>query len=429
MDIKLTPTHLSGEIMAIPSKSDAHRSLIAAALSNAQTVINCGLISKDIEATVNCLNAMGADIKCVNEKLIVKPIDKNHLPNNIELYPLESGSTFRFLLTICAALGIDASFHLEGRLSSRPIIPLRRQLEENGIDFSQPWENPVKISGKLKSGEFVLKGDVSSQFVTGLLFALPLLEGDSTIRLIPPVMSKPYINMTIDTLSKFNIKIKENENEYFIKGNQEYITPSELDIDGDWSNAAFFLAAGAFSDGITVKGLNLNSLQGDKEILDLLSSMGAKIEKSENSITVRKGELKGINIDAGDIPDIIPIISVVASAANGAMTTVTNAERLRLKECDRLSAMCECLNNIGAVVAEMDDGLVIWSEKKLRGGNVFSFNDHRIVMSMAIASTFCENEITIRNAEAIEKSYPLFFEDFKKLGGKADVINDIGQEH
>lgn len=424
MNIKITSSPLTGEINAIPSKSDAHRNLIAAALSKNKSVINCGLISKDIEATANCLNAMGAKIECIGEKLAVTPIDKSNLPDAAELFPVESGSTFRFLLPICGALGINSSFHLEGRLGSRPITPLSREMEQKGISFSAPVENNVKISGKMQSGEFVLNGDVSSQFVTGLLFALPLLNIDSKIRLIPPVLSKPYIDMTIDTLKKFGIQITQNENEYIIKGNGEYTAPPKINIDGDWSNAAFFLSAGALTDGITVKGLNQNSLQGDKKILDLLLQMGAHITKSENSITVKKGSINGINIDAGDIPDIIPIISVVAAAAQGGMTSVTNAKRLRLKECDRLAAMCECLNNVGAAVAEMDDGLVVWSSEKLCGGNVFSFNDHRIVMSMAIASIICKDDVIIKNAEAVEKSYPHFFEDFNKLGGKANVIDD-----
>lgn len=425
MDIRLTPSKLNGKIAAISSKSDAHRILIAAALSDKPTVIYCNSTSDDIKATENCLKALGAKIKTADGKIEVEPIKAPM--KKAELDCGESGSTLRFLLPVAGALGVEATLTGHGRLPSRPVTPLRREMENYGVEFSAPWEFPIKIKGQLTSGEYTLKGNVSSQFVTGLLFALPVLQGDSKIRLIPPVESKPYINMTLNTLSKFGIEVIEGENEYIIKGGQKYISPDEITVEGDWSNAAFFLTAGALGEGVTVTGLNTESLQGDKAVIDILEKMGAAVKINNDSVTVSGGELRGVQIDASNIPDLVPILSVAAAAAQSGVTTVTHAERLRLKECDRLAAINECLNNIGTVVAETDDGIIIWSGDKIRGGEVFSFNDHRIVMSMAIAAAVCEDDVVIKNAEAVNKSYPNFFEDYNGLGGKADVINTQGE--
>lgn len=425
MDIRITPSKLSGTIPAISSKSDAHRILIAAALANDETVIKCNQTSKDIEATISCLNAFGADIKTDGGNIFVTPIKK--AAETAELDCQESGSTLRFLLPVAGALSVNATFKGSGRLPSRPITPLRREMENYGISFSPPWAFPIEISGTLHCGDYSIKGNVSSQFITGLLFALPLLDGDSTLRLIPPVESRSYINMTLNTLSKFGIEISEDENVFYIKGNQKYISPKTITVEGDWSNAAFFLTAGAIGDSVTVSGLDINSLQGDRKVLDVLTRMGAQVTVLGDRVTVSPGVIKGTEIDASDIPDLIPVLSVAASAAQSGVTTVTNAARLRLKECDRLAAINECINNIGVVVAETDDGLVIWSENKICGGTIFSFNDHRIVMSMAIAGITSDGAIVIKNAEAVSKSYPSFFEDFNTLGGKADVINTQGE--
>lgn len=422
MNVRITPNSLHGTVSAISSKSDVHRLVIAAALADKKTAIRCNTRSADIEATVRCMNSLGAAICFRENEIIVEPISV--LPSKASLDCGESGSTLRFLLPVAAALGITAEFCGAGRLPSRPITPLRREMEANGITFSPPWVFPVKISGRLEPNEYVMKGDVSSQFITGLLFALPMLPGDSTIRIIPPLQSKPYVDLTLSTLKKFGIEIETDGNIYRIKGNQRFVSPGEITAEGDWSNAAFFLTAGALSGQITVEGLDIHSIQGDRRVIDILASMGAEITVIGDRVTAEKSDLHGVVIDAGDIPDLIPILSVAAAGAKSGMTTVTNAERLRLKESDRLAAICECLNNVGTVVAQMDDGLVIWTGDSVRGGNVFGFNDHRIVMSMAIASTITQNDVIIRGAEAVEKSYPQFFEDFKALGGIVDVLDD-----
>ena len=425
MNIKLTPSKLNGTVEAISSKSQAHRVLIAAALSDKKTAIRCNCIGDDIAATVDCLNALGAKIEIRDGVIEVTPIDTAAKEATLDCR--ESGSTLRFLLPVAGALGVKASFTGSGRLPSRPIMPLRREMENYGVDFSEPWKFPIEISGKLTAGEYSIKGDVSSQFITGLLFALPLCESDSTLRIIPPVESRSYIDMTLETLRAFGIKLEEKDNVFYIKGSQKYISPGEITVEGDWSNAAFFLTAGAIGDSVTVTGLRTDSCQGDKKILDILKEMGAEVTVDGNSVTVSKKELHAVSVNAEDIPDLVPIIGVANACAESGLGVITNAERLRLKESDRLAAVSECLNNIGIVNAETDDGVVIWTYEKVRGGNVFSFNDHRIVMSMAIASVASAGDITIREAQAVSKSYPDFFEDFKFLGGKADVIDTQGE--
>lgn len=422
MKIKISPSKLNGTVRAVSSKSDVHRLLIASALSDAQTTVYCSSLCDDLLATIDCLNALGAEITADNGKITVKPI--KNAAQKAELKCRESGSTLRFLLPVAAALGTNSVFSGTGKLPSRPILPLRREMESHGVEFTPPWQFPIEIKGRLEAGKYVLYGNVSSQFITGLLFALPLADGDSTLRLIPPVESRPYIDMTLATLKKFGIEISEKDNTFTVKGNQKYISPVEVSAEGDWSNAAFFLTAGALGEGVSVTGLNPTSLQGDKAVLDILSQMGAKVTVDGDKVTVSGSELKGVSISAENIPDLVPILSVAGAAAKSGLTVINNAERLRLKESDRLAALGECLNNIGNPNAETDDGLVIWSGEKLWGGEVYSFNDHRIVMSMAIASCAAEGDIIIRDAEAVEKSYPDFFEDFRALGGKTDVIDN-----
>ena len=422
MEMRCTPAILSGKIKAISSKSHAHRVLICSALASEPTKINCNVLSKDITATLECLKMLGVDIKTGENTIFVNPQRFNE---KAEIDCGESGSTLRFLLPVVSALGIDATITAHGRLPQRPLSPLKEELEKKGVVFETDNEFPLHITGNLQSGEYELAGNVSSQFVSGLLFALPLLEGDSKIALIPPVESKSYIDMTVATLREFGILIEETENTYIIKGNQKYVSPQEITIDGDWSNSAFFLCAGALSkDGVTVSGLNINSTQGDKKILDILKRMGASVQINNDEITVKKNKLMGTMVNGGDIPDLVPIVSVVGAMCDKGVTHIINASRLRLKESDRIATTEALLTKVGAAVSETDDGLVIWGENDLIGGRVEGANDHRIVMSAAILSCLCALPVDIVGAEAVEKSYPQFFEDFNSLGGKANVIND-----
>lgn len=421
MKIRCTPSLLSGTVNAISSKSDAHRLLICAALSYEPTVIHCNAMSKDIAATADCLRAMGAKIKTENGTVTVIP-DK--FKKKAELDCGESGSTLRFLLPVLSALGINASVNGHGRLPERPLSPLKEQMEKHGVSFKSGSKFPLCLEGKLTSGEYELAGNVSSQFISGLLFALPTLDGDSKITLVPPVESRSYLNITVGALRKFGIEIEEQNNVYIIKGNQKYRSPREVTVDGDWSNSAFFLCAGALSEsGVTVTGLNMNSPQGDRKILAVLRETGAEVTVNGSSVTVRKNKLNGIDIDASDIPDLVPVIAATAAYCSGA-TRIRNAGRLRIKECDRLAAMTAVLSGMNASVTETADGMVITGGNNLTGGEAESYNDHRIVMAAAVLSCGCEKPIEIIGAEAVNKSYPDFFEDFNSLGGNADVIND-----
>lgn len=421
MNIRLKPCRFCGEVTAISSKSDAHRLLIASALSDRSTFISCNARSADITATVNCLNSLGADIKFVDGGISVKPIKEKRKSAVLDCN--ESGSTIRFLLPVAAALGTNTEFTGGGRLPERPLSPLREQMEAHGVVFSPINVFPVKISGEMVSGEFTIKGNISSQFITGLLFALPLLNGNSVINVIPPVESRPYIDMTLNTLKKFGITVTEENNSFFIPGGQKYASPGTVESEGDWSNSAFFLTAGAVSGRVTVTGLDVSSVQGDKQILTILKEMGAEITVEQGSITVKKGDLHGINIDARNIPDLVPIISVAAAAANDGETVITGAERLKIKESDRLTAVYESLKALGVDISKTDDGLVINKTGIVGGGAVSGYNDHRMVMALSVLSAVSSGDIILRGAEAVNKSYPNFFEDFSSLGGSYNVIN------
>lgn len=421
MNIRLKPCRFCGEVTAISSKSDAHRLFIASALSDRPTFIRCNARSADITATVNCLNSLGADIKFVDGGISVKPIKEKRKSAVLDCN--ESGSTIRFLLPVAAALGTNTEFTGGGRLPERPLSPLREQMEAHGVVFSPINVFPVKINGEMISGEFTIKGNISSQFITGLLFALPLLNGNSIITVIPPVESRPYIDMTLNTLKKFGITVTEKSNSFFIPGGQKYASPGTVESEGDWSNSAFFLTAGAVSGRVTVTGLDVSSVQGDKQILTILKEMGAEITVEQGSITVKKGDLHGINIDARNIPDLVPIISVAAAAANDGETVITGAERLKIKESDRLTAVYESFKALGVDISKTDDGLVINKTGIVGGGAVSGYNDHRMVMALSVLSAVSSGDIILCGAEAVNKSYPNFFEDFSSLGGSYNVIN------
>lgn len=421
MKVISTPASVSGKIKAISSKSDAHRLLICGALADCATRVHCNVMSKDIAATVDCLKNMGAEISVDGDIITVIP---NKFNEKAELDCGESGSTLRFLLPVVSALGIDATITGHGRLPERPLSPLKEEMERVGVVFHNGSKFPLHLTGKLRAGEYEILGNVSSQFITGLLFALPLLDGDSKIRLIPPVESRSYLNITLTALRKFGIEITEEKNLYIIKGNQKYISPKEITVDGDWSNSSFFLCAGALDEnGVTVEDLDINSPQGDKAILKVLEDMGAEVQINGAEITVKKNKLNGIIVDAADIPDAVPIISVVAAMCEGE-TRIINAGRLRMKESDRIKAIIQMLTTVGGKAEETTDGMIIHGGADLKGGTVEGCNDHRIVMSAAILSNFCNGAVEITDAQAVEKSYPHFFNDFNQMGGNADVIND-----
>ena len=362
MSVICTPSVLGGEIRAISSKSDAHRIFICASLSEKTTEIKCNVMSKDIAATIDCLKSMGTDISINGDIITVTPKPFN---KKADLDCGESGSTLRFLMPLASALGIDTTITAHGRLPQRPISPLKEQLEKKGVTFHTDNIFPLHLIGQLQSGEYEIAGNISSQFITGLLLALPILKGDSKIKIIPPYESKSYVDITISVLRKFGIEIEEKENLYIIKGNQKFVSPKEITVEGDWSNASFFLCAGAISEkGVIVTDLDINSPQGDRKILDVLKSMGADVFVNGNEITVKKNKLNAIIVNASDIPDLVPIISVVATACNGE-TRIVNAGRLRIKESDRIKSVVDMLNSVGAEAKETDNGIIINGKKEL----------------------------------------------------------------
>ena len=399
-------------VSAISSKSEAHRYLICASLGDAPVEMVCTDTNADIDATAACLNALGASIVRQGESFFIEPIKK--VNKNATLDCNESGSTLRFMLPVAAALGADCSFIMRGRLAQRPLSPLYEMLENNGISLGEQGVSPLDIKGKLNSGDYSLAAGISSQFISGMLFALSVCEGESHLSLEGRLESAPYAHMTLDALKAFgaDIKFDSKTNTYTVNGKEKLHSPERVSVGGDWSNAAFFLAAGAIGkECVTVTGLDVNSRQGDREMLEILKKMGARIELCGNGITVFPSKLRAIDVDASQIPDLVPILATVASVADG-KTTIYNAARLRLKESDRIESVCAMLSSLGASITATDDGMVIVGKERLYGGSVDSYNDHRIAMSAAIASLVCENEVKISRFEAINKSYPSFAENF-----------------
>ncbi len=407
---------LSGTVHIPASKSQAHRLMICAALGTAPVTLYCDGLSRDIEATIDCLRALGACIEVsANSTLHITPIIAA-AQQSCRLPCGESGSTLRFLLPVAAALGADSTFHMEGRLPQRPLAPLDEQLRRHGAVLTKDGAT-LSCRGQLQSGEYTLPGDISSQYISGLLFALPLLQGDSLLHITGKVESASYIAMTEDALRLGGISFEKHGQTYRIPGSQRYALPDRLQVEGDWSNAAFFLCAGALSPAsVTVTGLNADSSQGDRAVVDLLRRFGAKVLETDNVVTVSAGSLRGLTIDAAAIPDLIPVISVVAAAAEGE-TRITGAGRLRLKESDRLQTTAQLLTALGGDVTELPDGLVIRGKHALSGGTADACGDHRIAMSAAVAGCICQNSVTVLGSECVSKSYPRFWEDYSKLKG------------
>lgn len=413
----ITPAQLSGTIPAIASKSDAHRLLILAALSQGETRLSMEQRSEDIDATICCLRALGSLIEVLPDGVLVRGIEQ---PNENPLLDCgESGSTFRFLLPVAAALCESARCTGGGRLPERPIGELMTVMQAHGVAFSAE-RLPFSISGRLAGGAFSLPGNVSSQYLTGLLLALPLVAQDSTISLTTRLESAAYVDITLHALKRFGVRVSVENGVYAVSGGQTLQSPGECRVDGDWSNAAFFLAAGALGKPVILTGLHLDSPQGDKAILNALRKFGALVETTADTVTVSPANLVGCTIDVSETPDLLPILAVLGAGASGE-TRLVNAARLRLKESDRLASVSAMLRALDGRVEEQPDALVI-SGGRLAGGTVESCRDHRIAMSAAIAAILCESSVTILGADAVKKSYPAFYTDYNQLGGHADVV-------
>ncbi len=435
MNVLITPRTLGGNIRAIESKSHVHRLLISASLAenlgNAELFLPCRVVSEDIEATSRCVGALGADVRFADGGLYVRPISADPSSGDALLDCGESGSTYRFLAPVAAALGRTARFKLAGRLPSRPMEELWELLGAHGITVCGKGGELVELRGRLSPGKYVIPGNVSSQFISGLLLALPTLDSDSEIIITDEIQSAGYIDLTLATLDAFGIKVEKSPARFFIPGRQKYVSPPSLSPEGDWSNSAFWLAAAALGgEGIVLSGLNHNSAQGDRAVCEILSRFGAAVSVRDDFVSVKPGSLRATTIDAALIPDLIPALAVVAAAAEG-VSIITNAGRLRLKESDRISSVCSTLNSLGGRALFEGDRIIIHGAGALSraefsgglaGGDVNSFGDHRIAMMAAVASIICRGEVRINLAEAVDKSYPSFFDDFKTLGGAAKII-------
>lgn len=420
MNVTITPRKLNGTIDAIPSKSHAHRVLIAQKLAQLQGQRKADSLviptfSDDIAATKNCLVQLDKQMPYLDCK--------------------ESGSTLRFMLPVAMALKNETVFIGSGKLPYRPISPLKEEMEAHGCSFrmgnteqkiSDKYKEICTITGRLQPGEYSLAGNVSSQFITGLLFALPLLDGDSVLRLTTKLESAGYVDLTLDVLKAFGIDVKRSFTDegfevYEIAGNQKYIEPDGLAVEGDWSNASFWLVCGALGGNVTVRGLDLESSQRDKEILNVLRQMGAEIAiKGLCDITVScPSGLKGCEVSVAQTPDMVPVLAAAMALADGS-SLITNAERLKIKESDRLRTVYDFLSKLDADITYAGEGLSLTGKPALCGGEISSHNDHRIAMAAAVASCGCKGAVTITGAEAVKKSYPDFFKDFAALGGKVE---------
>ena len=415
MNKTILPGARTGEVHIPASKSQAHRMLLCAAMGENEVTLRCRGLSKDILATVACLKALGASVDAEGEVLHLRPVSAP--PPGLCLLPCgESGSTLRFLLPLVGALGASAVFEREGRLPERPIEPLGRELCRNGMDIRSDGAR-LSCSGQLRPGAFSLPGNISSQYISALLMTLPLLEGESTLHMEGALESAAYVAMTEEVLRLGGVRTEKTGAGYRIPGGQRCRFAPELSVEGDYSNAAFFLCAGALSErGIRVTGLDPQSRQGDRAIVPLLEKMGAQVASDGSSVTVKRAALHGITIDASPIPDLIPVLSVVAAAASGE-TRVIHAQRLRLKESDRLHSTTQMLRALGAEAEELPDGLVIRGGRTLAGGTVDACGDHRIAMSAAVAGGICRGAVTICGSECVQKSYPDFWTDFQQLKG------------
>lgn len=427
MGTVVQPHHLKGNVKVPPSKSMAHRAIICASLAKGKSIIKNVDYSKDIEATIHAMKALGTIIFQYEDYLEIDGTT-TFLKNNCEIDCCESGSTLRFMIPISIVYDANVHFTGKGRLGQRPLDVYYSIFDQQDIGYLYR-ENVLDlyIKGRLHGGEFHLPGNVSSQFISGLLFALPLMDEDSLIVLTSPLESKGYIDLTLQMLQRYGIEIvQRNDQEYFIRGRQQYV-PCDYKVEGDFSQAAFYLVADALGNDIVLNGLNLESKQGDQEAIAILERMGCQLISQEDGYQLISSHLKATDIDGSQCPDIIPVIALACALADG-VSKIEHIARLRIKECDRLSATVEVINQLGGKAKAYEDYMIIEGVKALMGGIVSTYNDHRMAMMEAIAATVCQDVVVIDQKDCVEKSYPSFWEDYLMLGGAIDEFN-MGDEH
>ncbi len=425
--VKFVPSKLSGTVQIPPSKSELHRAIICAMLSKGTSKIRPIILSEDIKATIDCATVLGAECRICGDTLYINSANVGKIQGQITVNCRESGSTLRFFIPIVWALGISATFVGSGRLPNRPLNVYKDTLARGDAECESNGGLPFKIKGRLRSGKYEVCGNISSQFITGLLLALPLADGDSQIMLTTPLESVGYVDMTIAVMKSFGVNIQRTDNGYFIKGNQQYL-PQNYTVEGDWSQTAFFLCAGAIANAVSVGGVFANSLQGDRAITDILTQIGARLNHTDDAVTAATNKLNCIEVDASQIPDLVPVLAVTCALCKGT-TIIKNCGRLRLKESDRIKSTVNAINMIGGNATEDGDTIIINGVEKFTGsgGNIVDgCNDHRILMSMAVAAVGSAGDIIVSDAMSIRKSYPNFYEDYNSLGGNANVC-DLGE--
>lgn len=404
MDIRITPSFLNGNITVPPSKSISHRALICSALAKGESILHNVLDCEDTHATIDALTALGAAVEYRSDTIKVRGITRPAEKAGINCR--ESGSTLRFMIPIAAALGTEAIFGGSANLPNRPITPYLEELPRHGTKFLSE-KMPYHLTGKLSGGEFPVTGDISSQFITGYMLGLPLTGEKCVIRLTSELQSRSYAEITADVMSTFGIDVEIGADHFTVPAGSCF-QPREYTVEADMSQAAFFLVANAIGGNVIPTNLNRNSVQGDRFIIGYTEQFSANGGKA-------------IDIDAENIPDLVPVLTVLACFAEGT-THITNCGRLRIKECDRLEAISTELNRLGAHIETGADWMTVHGVNELHGGECNTYNDHRIAMSLAVASQRCTGPVIIKGAECVSKSYPDFFKDFRALGGTADVI-------
>ena len=429
MKIKIKPSTLNGTIEIPPSKSYSHRAVIAAALAEngKKSRVDNLKFSVDITTTTDIMENWGAKIKRFESALEIVGNDGKVVPKDKYVQCNESGSTIRFLIPIGITNENELVFDGKGKLVDRPLDSYYKIFDKQGIFYkNENGKLPLTVNGKLKAGNYEIEGNISSQFITGLLYSLPLLDGDSKLTINKNLESKGYIDLTLEILKLAGIEIVNNDYKNFdIKGNQIY-KPFDYTVEGDYSQVAFWIVAGIISanrdNEVKCLHVNKNSLQGDREIIEIVTRMGANLEIFDDYVIVKPSKTKGTVIDISQCPDIAPILTVLAALSEGE-TRIINGERLRIKESDRITSIKTELNKLGANVAEKGDSLIIQGVQGFTGGvTVSAWNDHRIAMSLAVASSRCEKEIILEEAESVRKSYPHFWDDFVKMGGEIEIV-------
>lgn len=423
MKVKVYPSKVHGKVVIPPSKSMSHRAIICAALANGRSEISNVAYSDDIKITIAGMQQLGANITCLEDRVIVEGIKDFNDLQDTTIFCNESGSTLRFFIPIFSLCNREIHFTGRNRLLKRPQTIYENIFKQQDIPYYQDDEK-ISIGGSLKPGNYELNGDVSSQFISGLLFTLPLLDGDSTIHIKEPYESRSYVDLTLEMLERYGIHAHYSDsNTLVIKGNQTY-QPNNYNIEGDYSQLGFFAVLATINNDLHCGGLIHNSKQGDKQIISILKDAGARIEEVEDGFKIYKSSLQPTKIDLQDCPDLGPILNVMAMYAQGE-TTIYNAQRLRYKESDRIAAMEEELLKLGATIHTTESEIIIHGNKSYHGDvSLSGHKDHRIVMSLSVAATLFDKPVMIEGAQAINKSYPTFFEDLTRIGVKVDILDD-----